>query len=50
MRISRFGKGYTGSFKSTDLTDSLHKMLGVRFDCEYMTPEHVRKGVTKSKK
>lgn len=41
---------YAGGFQRTDITDILHDMSPVRFDCEYISASNVRKAIKNSKK
>ena len=51
MRITKFENAFSGGFISTELTDILQSLLGdVRFDCEYITPEKIRRAEKNSKK
>ena len=51
MRVTKVLSGYAGSFTSTGLTDILQSFLGeTRFDCEYLEPSMLRRGIKNSKK
>lgn len=41
---------YTGVFKRTEVTEVLHKLIGVRFDCHLITAGVVEKAVKRSKR
>ena len=50
MKISVFDKYYTGAFTRTDVTDALHELTGMRFDCELLTKNSIEKFKKMSKK
>ena len=50
MKITVFDKYYTGAFTRTDVTDALHELTGMRFDCELLTKSSIEKFKKMSKK
>ena len=50
MKITVFDKYYTGVFTRTDVTDALHELTGMRFDCELLTKSSIEKFKKMSKK
>lgn len=43
MNITKYNNYYTGSFKRTDITDILHSFIDMRFDCELITQNKIKK-------
>lgn len=41
---------YTGSFTRTEITDVLHRLLPVRFDCELIPARDMKEALRASKK
>ena len=50
MNITKIGTHYTGAFTRTDLTDTLHELTEMRFDCELITTGMMKKQVKQSQK
>ena len=50
MNITKIGSHYTGGFTRTDLTDALHELTEMRFDCELITEGLMKKHVKQSQK
>lgn len=50
MNITKIGSHYTGGFTRTDLTDALHELTEMRFDCELITESLMKKHVKQSQK
>ena len=50
MTITKIGSHYTGGFTRTDLTDVLHELTEMRFDCELITESLMKKHVKQSQK
>lgn len=50
MNITKIGSHYTGAFTRTDLTDALHELTEMRFDCELITAGMMKKQVKQSQK
>lgn len=50
MNITSIDKYYTGAFTRTAVTDTLHELTDMRFDCELLTKGSVDRYVKKSKK
>lgn len=50
MNITKIGSHYTGAFTRTDLTDALHELTEMRFDCELITESMMKKQVKQSQK
>lgn len=50
MNISKFQKYFTGSFTRTELTDAIHEVSNMRFDCELISPSKIKAYIKSSKK
>ena len=50
MNITKIGTHYAGAFTRTDLTDALHELTEMRFDCELITTGMMKKQVKQSQK
>ena len=48
--LSSTKSGYTGSVLRTEITDVLHSMSPVRFDCEYISASDIKRAIKISKK
>lgn len=50
MRVTKADRFYCGSFMRTDFTDTLKDLMGMKFDCEFITKGLMSKNIKQSKK
>ena len=50
MTIIKIGSHYTGGFTHTDITDALHELTEMMFDCELITESLIKKNIKQSQK
>lgn len=50
MHITKADRFFCGSFERTDLTDTLKDLMGMKFDCEFITQGLMNKNIRQSKK
>ncbi len=50
MRVTKLGRHFTGSFTRTDFTDTIQRLMDMRFDCHLITESLMTKNVAQSRK
>ena len=50
ITITKIGSHYNGAFTRTDLTDALHELTEMRFDCLLITESLMKKHLKQSQK